>query len=83
MDIVIRTPNFGVEKEEEAILSSEHLPVDLKLDDDTRLEKIQFADSRYEQLLHLNALQQCVLMARFCLKRRAVPAADERRWSDI
>ena len=83
LDIDIRTPNLGVEKEEEAILSSEHLPVDLKLDDDTRLEKIQFADSRYEQLLHLNALQQCVLMARFCLKRRAVPAADELTFEEL
>lgn len=63
-------------EEEDQTVSSAHLPVDLRLDDEVRLEKIHFAEAGRDRLLCLDAVQQCVLMARFCLKRRAIPSDE-------
>jgi tetratricopeptide (TPR) repeat protein len=75
LDIDVDPSYAGSEPE---AVSSAHLPVDLRLDDEVRLEKIRFAEAdRDQKLLRLDAAQQGVLMARFVLRRRALPVADE------
>jgi len=49
------------------------LPTDLKLDDELRLERIQFKDRECDHSLDLDSLQQCVVLTRFFLKQRMLP----------
>ena len=49
------------------------LPKDLKLDDDLRLERIQFVDAERNQTHELDSLQQCAVLARYFLKQRILP----------
>ena len=52
------------------------LPTDLKLDDDVRLEKIAFADQSRNLNHSLDELQQAVVLSRYFLKQRNLPADD-------
>ena len=65
----------GGEQEEQEVERS-LLARDVRLEDDLRLDKIQFTEDRPDLTRHLTGLQQAVILAMFAAKLRNLPTQD-------
>ena len=72
LDIKVKANGTEAEKNGQDVIETD-LPVDLKLDDDVRLDKIKFADPQNLEPVDISKLNQCVLIAYFTLKQRSQP----------
>ena len=63
-------------------IKTAYLPQDLQLNDEVRLENIEFLDKEREQVRDLDSLQQCVLLSRYFLKERNLPV-DDISWQEL
>jgi len=63
-------------------LDAAYLPQDLQLNDEVRLENIDFLDKERERERDLDCLQQCVILTRYFLKERNLPV-DEISWQEL
>jgi len=83
-------PQFTINLEENSAhyskrvesIKTAYLPQDLQLNDEVRLESIDFLDKEREQVRDLDSLQQCVLLSRYFLKERNLPV-DDISWQEL
>jgi len=78
--IILEEQSHYVKRTE--IIDASYLPKDLRLDDDLRLEKIQFQDEGRQRTRELDSLQQSCLLARYFLKERNLPV-DDISWQEL
>ena len=72
-DLAQMTLDISSRDKEVSKTENKDLPLDVKLDDEVRLEKVKFADRDSEKNFNLDVLDQAILLSAFFLKLKVQP----------